>query len=111
MGTRDVHIFIHRGRDSSETKHDPKNGQFAAGGSSGKKSSGSGGSSKEPEPWATNSPDSVVKANIAHYAKRVAAYERGGYTPKKSDVEALHNARAELKGRKSKTGNAVSIPG
>ena len=40
MGTRDVHIFIHRGRDNSETKHDPSNGQFAAGGSSGKKAEG-----------------------------------------------------------------------
>ena len=52
MGTRDVHIFIHRGRDSSETKHDPSNGQFAAGGSSGKKAEGST-SSKPPSPHAS----------------------------------------------------------
>ena len=46
MGTRDVHIFIHRGRDSSETKHDPKNGQFTGGGGGGGGGSGGGKSNK-----------------------------------------------------------------
>lgn len=31
--TRDVHVYLHRGRTrDADTKHDPKNGQFTSGG-------------------------------------------------------------------------------
>ena len=88
MGTRDVHIFIHRGRDA-ETKHDPKNGQFAAGGSSGKKAEGGKKGSGNPE-----DPDYANKYNPKSVQKAIENNRTGKIGGK--EAKMIH---ALLKGR------------
>lgn len=80
-----IHIHIYRGRDA-ETKHDPKNGQFATG------SGGSAGGSSEHG-------SKSDKELVAHYKAQKKLVNYSGVPNKKAQA-AMNSAIVEMRRRK-----------